>query len=155
VRRHLERAEQLNPAFIVVDTPPALGPATRAAAEAAAYVLIPSEPGKESLLRAHDIVTIALESPTPPIIRILLTKVNPQTNLYRWMVENVDELYPTLRSPRTIPNETAAAESAIFDRPVTVSAPRSRSAMAYCDVAADILRVFEREVSRLDTGAVA
>ena len=73
------------------------------------------------------------------MIRILLTKANVQTNLYRWMVENVDELYPKLRSPIVVPHETAAAESAVFDRPVTVSAPRSRSSLAYCDVAADII----------------
>lgn len=139
VRRHLARAEQLDPDLVVVDTPPALGPATRTAAAAASFVIIPSEPGKESLMRAHDVVTIAHEGGRAPIIRILLTKANPQTNLFRWMVENVDELYPNLRSPFVIPHETAAAESAVFDRPVTVSAPRSKSAQAYCDVAADVI----------------
>lgn len=139
VMAHLARAGAADPDLIVVDTPPALGPATRAAAAAAAYVLIPSEPGKESLMRAHDVITIARDGGREPIIRLLLTKANQQTNLYRWMVENVDALYPALRSPHVIPHETAAAESAIFDRPVTVSAPRSRSAAAYCDVAADIL----------------
>lgn len=139
VRRHLARAEQLDPDLVVVDTPPALGPATRTAAAAASFVIIPSEPGKESLMRAHDVVTIAHEGGRAPIIRILLTKANLQTNLFRWMVENVDELYPDLRSPFVIPHETAAAESAVFDRPVTVSAPRSRSAQAYRDVAADVI----------------
>src|SRR5690606_16498922 len=105
----------------------------------AEYVIIPSEPGKESLLRAHDVITVATEGGRSPIIRILLTKANTHTNLYRWMVDNVDELYPRLRSRYVIPHETAAAESAIFDRPVTVSAPRSRSAQAYCDVAAEVI----------------
>lgn len=139
VRRHLARADSLDPDLVVVDTPPALGPATRAAAALAEYVIIPSEPGKESLLRAHDVISIATEDGHGPVIRILLTKANTHTNLYRWMVENVDELYPRLRSRHVIPHETAAAESAVFDRPVTVSAPRSRSATAYCDVAAEII----------------
>lgn len=140
VRAHLARAEELDPDVVVVDTPPALGPATRVAAAVADYVFIPSEPGKESLMRAHDVITIATEGGRAPIIRILLTKANAHTNLFRWMVENVDGLYPKLRIPIVIPHETAAAESAIFDRPITVSAPRSRSALAYCDLAADVLR---------------
>jgi chromosome partitioning protein len=122
VRRHLARTAELEPALVVVDTPPALGPATRATAAAADYVLIPSEPGKESLLRAHDVITIVTEGGHAPIIRILLTKVNPQTNLFRWMIDNVDELYPNMRSRHVVPQETVAAESAVFDRPVTVSA---------------------------------
>ena len=140
IRRHLDRASALDPDLVVIDTPPALGPATRAAAMTASFVIVPSEPGKESLVRAHDVITIANDGGHSPIVRILLTKANVQTNLYRWMVENVDELYPTLRSPIVVPHETAAAESAVFDRPVTVSAPRSKSAQAYCDVAADIIR---------------
>lgn len=139
VRRHLARAAALDPDLVVIDTPPALGPATRTAAAVAQYVIIPSEPGKESLVRAHDVISIASEGGRSPIIRILLTKANAHTNLFRWMVENVDELYPRLRSPYVIPHETAAAESAIFDRPVTVSSPRSKSALAYCEVAADVI----------------
>lgn len=139
VRHHLSRAGDLDPDLIVIDTPPALGPATRATAAAADYVIIPSEPGKESLVRAHDVIAISQENGRRPVIRILLTKANVHTNLFRWMVTNVDELYPNLRSPFVIPHETAAAESAIFDRPVTVSSPRSRSALAYCDIAADVI----------------
>lgn len=139
VRRHLARAGELDPMLVVVDTPPALGPATRATAAAADYVLIPSEPGKESLVRAHDVITIATEGGRAPIIRILLTKANVHTNLFRWMIENVDALYPKMRSAHVIPHETVAAESAIFDRPVTVSAPRSKSAVIYCDIAADVI----------------
>lgn len=137
--RHLSRAADLDPDLIVVDTPPALGPATRAAAAAADYVLIPSEPGRESLVRIHDVIGIATEDGHNPIIRILITKANPQTKLYQWMIDSVDDLYPRRRSSRFIAQETAAAESAIFDRPVTVSAPKSKSAIAYCDVAADII----------------
>lgn len=154
VRRHLARSAEMEIDLVVVDTPPALGPATRATATAADYVLIPSEPGKESLMRAHDVITIAQDGGHAPIIRILLTKANMQTNLYRWMVENVDELYPKMRSPFVIPHETAAAESAIFDRPVTVSSPRSKSALMYCDVAADVIGRLNLE-ARVTAGGAA
>jgi len=147
VRRHITRADRLEPDVVVIDTPPALGPATRAAAAMAAFVLVPSEPGKESLMRAHDVISIATGDGRNPVIRILLTKANVHTNLYRWMVDNVDELYPTLRTPIVVPHEVAAAESAVFDRPVTVSAPRSRSAMAYCQVAADVIECLGLEPS--------
>lgn len=139
IRQHVARAETLSPDLVVVDTPPALGPITRAAARAASFIVIPSEPGKESLMRAHDVITIATEAGHQPIIRVLLTKANTHTNLFRWMVDNVDELYPGTRMPVVVPHETAAAESAIFDRPVTVSSPRSRSAEAYLRVAAEVI----------------
>ncbi|HEV2147737.1 MAG TPA: ParA family protein [Longimicrobiaceae bacterium] len=155
IQRHLERTEALDPDLVVIDTPPALGPATRAAAAAATFVIIPSEPGKESLMRAHDVITIATDDGRSPVIRILLTKANVQTNLYRWMVDNVDELYPKLRSRYVVPHETAAAESAVFDRPVTVSAPKSRSAQAYCDVAAEVIGSLGIESRSAVAGGVA
>jgi chromosome partitioning protein len=155
VRQHLARAQDLDPDLVVIDTPPALGPATRTAANVAHYVIIPSEPGKESLVRAHDVISIATEGGRSPIIRIVLTKANAHTNLFRWMVENVDELYPKLRSPHVIPHETAAAESAIFDRPVTVSSPRSRSAVAYCALAADVIGRLGVERRDLTKGSAA
>jgi chromosome partitioning protein len=139
IRQHIARAAALEPDLVVIDTPPALGPITRAAARAAAYIMIPSEPGKESLTRAHDVITVATDGGHDPLIRILLTKVNRQTNLYTWMTENVDELYPGMRLRTFIPHETAAAESAIFERPVTVSAPKSRCAEAYTELGAEVL----------------
>ncbi|HYW07618.1 MAG TPA: hypothetical protein VE913_11715 [Longimicrobium sp.] len=43
------------------------------------------------------------------------------------------------RSRHVVPHETSASESAVFDRPVTVSAPKSRGSQAYCEIAAEVI----------------
>lgn len=150
-RRHIGRASEMGADLVLVDTPPALGPITTAAIREAALVIIPAVPGKESLERAHDVLTIARAQPDPPASRILLTLANTQSKLYRWMGEQVDELYPGTRMAPVVPYEMSAGEAALFELPVTVSAPRSRSALAYCDVAAEVLsrlKVGRREAQR-------
>jgi chromosome partitioning protein len=138
-RRHLARAKDLSPGLVVVDTPPALGPITTAALRESSLVIIPAMPGKESLERAHDVITLAKLQPTPPTIRILLTLAHMQSNLYRWMQEQVDDHYPATRMDPVVPYEMPAGEAALFETPVTVSAPRSKSARAYVEVAAEVL----------------
>jgi chromosome partitioning protein len=138
-RRHLARATDLRPDLVVVDTPPALGPITTTALRESSLVIIPAMPGKESLERAHDVITLAKVQPTPPTIRILLTLVHMQSNLFRWMQEQVDDHYPATRMEPVVPYEMPAGEAALFETPVTVSAPRSRSARAYVEVAGEVL----------------
>lgn len=137
--RHVERAADLGVDLIVVDTPPALGPITTAALRDSSLVIIPAMPGKESLERANDVITLARMQPAPPTIRILVTLAHLQSNLFRWMQEQLDELYPGTRIPAVVPYEMTAGEAALFEVPVTVSSPRSRSSAAYCDVAAEVL----------------
>lgn len=139
VAAHIQRALALDPDLVVIDTPPALGPATWAAAHAAHYIVVPSEPGIESRDRVADVISIAEADGRTPIIQIMLTKVNRQTNLFKWMVDEVDKLYPGRRSRVVIPHETAAAESAIFKMPTTLTAPKGHAAMGYVDLAADII----------------
>jgi chromosome partitioning protein len=138
-RRHLARAAELEADLVVVDTPPALGPITTAALRESGLVIIPAMPGKESLERAHDVITLAKQQPSPPVIRILLTLAHMQSNLFRWMQDNVDQHYPGTRMEPVVPYEMPAGEAALFEVPVTVSAPRSKSARAYCDVAAEAI----------------
>jgi chromosome partitioning protein len=138
-RRHLGRAIAMDVDLVVVDTPPALGPLTTASIREASLVIIPAMPGKESLERAHDVMTLAGRQPEPPLIRLLLTLAHLQSNLYSWMKEQVDTLYPGTRMRPVIPYEMSAGESALFEQPVTLTAPRSRAAAAYCDVAAEVL----------------
>lgn len=155
-RRHLDRAAELEVDLVIVDTPPALGPITTATLRASSLVIIPAMPGKESLERANDVITLARMQPAPPTIRILVTLAHLQSNLFRWMQEQLDELYPRTRIPAVVPYEMPAGEAALFEVPVTVSAARSRSAAAYCDVAAEVLvRLDLAEGSRSGARGVA
>jgi chromosome partitioning protein len=138
-RRHLARAAEARPDLVIVDTPPALGPLTTAALRESSLVIIPAMPGKESLERAHDVITLSRMQPSHPSIRILLTLAHLQSNLFRWMREQVDEHYPGTRMLPVIPYEMPAGEAALFEVPVTVSAPRSKSAVAYMAVAAEVI----------------
>jgi chromosome partitioning protein len=137
--RHIRRATESGADLVIIDTPPALGPITTAAIRASGLVVIPAMPGKESLERSHDVVSLTRAAANPPPVRILLTLAHLQSNLYRWMVEQVDALHPGARMRPVIPYEMPAGEAALFEVPVTVSAPRSRSSMAYCEVSADVL----------------
>lgn len=142
-RRHLARAAEVDPDLVLVDTPPALGPLTTAAIHEADLVIIPSMPGKESLERIHDVLTLARKRNDAPPVRILLTMAHLQSNLFSWMKEQVDEHYAGMRMEPVVPFEMPAGEAALFDQPVTVSAPRSKSSRAYCDVAAEILTALQ------------
>ena len=113
VRRQLERAAELEVDLVVVDTPPALGPITTATLRASSLVIIPAMPGKESLERANDVITLAQMQPDPPAIRILVTLAHLQSNLFRWMQEQLDELYPRTRISSVVPYEMPAGEAVL------------------------------------------
>ncbi|HEX8212550.1 MAG TPA: ParA family protein [Longimicrobium sp.] len=138
--RHIRRAVETGADLVVIDTPPALGPITTASIRASGLVVIPAMPGKESLERSHDVISLARAGKRVPVVRILLTLAHLQSNLFRWMVEQVDALYPGARMRPVIPYEMPAGEAALFEVPVTVSAPKSRSSLAYCEVSADVIQ---------------
>lgn len=140
VRQHIARARASRAQLVIADTPPAIGVITTAAIEASDLVIIPSMPGMESLERITDVLeTVRRVNPSCPV-RILITMANLQSNVYHLMNDQVDQAYPGLRMQPVIPFEMAANESGFFRLPVTVTAPRSRAAMAYCDVAVEVLR---------------
>lgn len=148
VRRHYDRALASDAQLVVVDTPPALGPLTTAAMEKASLIIVPAMPGRESLQRTKDVRALAERVNPGCPIRMLVTMANLHSNLYEWMVENVDETFPGMRMKPVIPIEMAAGESALFERPVTVSAPRSRASLAYCEVAIEVLGRLRVEAER-------
>ena len=138
--RHIRRGVDLKADLVIIDTPPALGPITTASIRAAGLVVIPAMPGKESLERSHDVISLSRAGGRAPQVRILLTLAHLQSNLFRWMVDQVDALYPGARMRPVIPYEMPAGEAALFELPVTVSAPKSRSSLAYCEVSADVIQ---------------
>jgi chromosome partitioning protein len=115
---------------VLVDTPPALGPATAAAIRRSDLVLVPAVPGKESVERIHDILAVA-RGQGEPTVRLVITLGRTRSRLLQWMREELDAYYPGLRLPHEIPAEVAAAEAALYEQPVTLFAARSRSAEGY------------------------
>jgi chromosome partitioning protein len=135
----LGRGATHGPSLVLVDTPPALGPATTAAIRRSDLVLIPAVPGKESLERIHDILAVARAQGDPPV-RLVITLGRTRSRLLQWMREQLDAYYPGLRLPHEIPAEVAAAEAALYELPVTFYAPRSRSAEGYRGVVDELVR---------------
>ncbi|HEX8696981.1 MAG TPA: ParA family protein [Longimicrobium sp.] len=154
--RHLGRAAGMAADVVVVDTPPALGPITTAAVREASLVIVPAVPGREGVERANDVLALAWAQPRPPEVRILLTLAHLRSNLFHWTLREVDRHYPRLRLEPVVPFEMPAGESALFDRPVTVSARKSRSALAYAAVAAEARRLLGIEpLARARVGEAA
>lgn len=146
--RHLDHAQQeVQPDVMILDTPPALGPITTAALIRSDFVLVGVEPGRESVERLYDIELLA-EMHQRPAFRALITRARENTNLFRMVCDQIDELFPGRRLEMTIPLETAAAESAYFDVPPTVSVPDGNCARAYGRLADEVIRQLE-----LDTAA--
>jgi chromosome partitioning protein len=134
--RHLGRAVALAPDLVVVDTPPALGPISSAMIAQSDVVLIPAVPGKESLEKIGEIISLAGERVQ---IRVLLTLANRRSNLFAWMQDQVDTHFVGLRMEHVFPFEMAAGEAALYEKPVTCYAPRSSNAAAYCDLLRELL----------------
>ena len=140
VRQHVRRALDSGAQLIVADTPPALGILTTAVIEASDLIIVPSMPGIESLERITDVLeTVQRVNSACPVV-VLITMANVQSNLFHLMKEQVDHAYPGRRLSVVIPIEMAAGEAGFFRHPVTVTAPRSRAALAYCELAVEILR---------------
>jgi chromosome partitioning protein len=142
-RAHIEGAYALAPDVVVIDTPPALGPITLASIGLSDVVVVPAQPGIESLEGLIDILPLAGRAGVP--VRVLMTMVHPKSNLLRWMVKQLDEHAPGTRMGPIVPFEMASGESALFSLPVTVSAPRSRGGEAYCVVAGELAALLALE----------
>lgn len=137
--RQVDRGpQQVDVDVIIMDTPPALGPITTAAVVRSDLLIVGVEPGRESVERLHDIQLLA-EMHGRPHFSALITRARENTNLFRLVSSQLDELFPGRRLDVSIPLETAAAESAYFDVPPTVSVPDGNCSRAYMRLADHIV----------------
>lgn len=132
ITAHLERAASLGTDLVLVDTPPALGPIVRAAMARADLVLVPCVPGEESLDGYGDMRTVAHALRPDVRVRAVLVLAHTRSRILRWSAAQLQAAYPDgLYADIVVPHEMAAAESGTLHLPVTLAAPRSRSAAAY------------------------
>ena len=126
------------PDLLILDTPPALGTLTRLAIERADLVVVPLEPGPLDLPALSDVETIVRGLPRRPLLRALLTRVQPRLVLTAEVIAHLEHNHPGLLYTTRIPQDVRAAEAPGFGVPVTQHAPRSRAADAYCALAQEI-----------------
>lgn len=125
------------PDFILVDTPPSLGPITTEAMRQADLILLPTDPTSIGIRGAADVVLLHKQLALTAPLRGVLTKVSGNTKHLNEMVRAAFDTEPPfaaipgLRLPVEIPFTRNGAEAGSYCLPVTVSAPDDRAAKAY------------------------
>jgi chromosome partitioning protein len=137
--------------YIIIDSPPALGPITINALGAADSVIIPIQceffalEGLAQLLNTINLLKKSI-NPKLTIKGFLPTMYSVQNNLSKQVLEDLshhfkDKLFMDKKNQFIIvPRNIKVAESPSFGQPVTEYAKKSKGAVAYVDLAKSILK---------------
>jgi chromosome partitioning protein len=137
--------------YILIDSPPALGPITINALGAADSVIIPIQceffalEGLAQLLNTINLLKKSI-NPKLTIKGFLPTMYSGQNNLSKQVLEDLshhfkDKLFTDKKNDFIIvPRNIKVAESPSFGQPVTEYAKKSKGAIAYTDLAKSILK---------------
>jgi len=130
--------------YIFIDSPPSLGLLTLNALTAADSVLIPMQCefyALDGLAQLLNTISIVKESLNPKITieGVLITMFDARTNLTRQVVQEIknkfqDKVYNTI-----IPRNVRLSEAPSFGQPVNIYDKNSRGALAYEQLAEEIL----------------
>lgn len=154
IARIIAQAGSQRPTVVLLDTPPALGPATRAAMRAADLVLVPSEATDDGLSGIMDVVELRglLGLGTP--LHVLLTKVVGRHGVLNGKIARDIDAVATMhglqgmRLTTTIPLALGGAMSSSFKLPSTISAPRCPTNKAYRQLANEIMSLLAARAPR-------
>ena len=137
--------------YIIIDSPPALGPITINALGAADSVIIPIQCeffALEGLAQLLNTINLLKKSINPKLMirGFLPTMYSGQNNLSRQVLEDLshhfkDKLFLDKKNQFIIvPRNVKVAESPSFGQPVTEYAKKSKGAIAYINLAKSILK---------------
>jgi len=136
--------------FIIIDSPPALGPITINALGASDSVIVPIQceffalEGLAQLLNTIGIIKKSI-NPKLTIRGFLPTMHSTQNNLSKQVLEDLeihfkDKLFRNKKSFVVVPRNVKVAESPSFGEPVVTYAKKSKGSMAYNALASAILK---------------
>ena len=130
--------------WVIVDSPPSLGPLTRAALACADELLIPIQSeffAMEGLTQMIEVVRDIMAKPNNRLSfgGILLTMHDPQLELSHDVENEVREFFGEIVFSTMIPRDVAVAEAPSHGVSVLDYAPRSRGAWAYCELCQEVL----------------
>ncbi|NPA27610.1 MAG: ParA family protein [Epsilonproteobacteria bacterium] len=136
--------------FIIIDSPPALGPITINALSASDSVIVPIQceffalEGLAQLLNTIGLVKKSL-NPNLKIKGFLPTMFSTQNNLSKQVLEDIkyhfkDKLFKFKKEFIVIPRNVKVAESPSFGMPVITYAQNSKGSLAYQALATAILK---------------
>jgi len=138
--------------YIIIDSPPALGPITINSLGAADSVIIPIQceffalEGLAQLLNTINLLKKSI-NPKLTIKGFLPTMYSTQNNLSKQVLEDLayhfqDKLFMTRKQEVLIvPRNIKIAESPSYGKPVTEYAKKSKGAAAYVDLAKSIVKI--------------
>ena len=130
--------------FVLIDSPPSLGPLTINALCASDEVLIPVQceylalEGLEQLLSTIDLVKKNLGQEIK-IAGALLTMYNRNSKLSRDVAKEVRRNFPGYVFDTVIPRQVALAEAPKFGKTILQYAPTSMAAQAYRELAEELI----------------
>ena len=145
--RALESAasdESLAYDLILIDTPPSLGLLTLNALAASDHVLIPVQSeylaleGLSQLVETLELVRGSLNGRLG-LIGILLTMLDARTNLSMQVANEVRKHFPAATFHTAIPRAVRLSEAPSYGRPIKLHDPSSRGAVAYAELAGELL----------------
>ena len=131
--------------YILIDAPPSLGLLTLNALAAADSTIVPIQceyyalEGVSQLLKTIDLVRNNLNTDID-IGMVVMTMYDNRVRLNQQVVEEVRSVFKDKVAKQLIPRNVRIAEAPSHGKPVTVYDPRSRGALAYREVAQEILR---------------
>jgi chromosome partitioning protein len=130
--------------LILIDTPPSLGLLTLNALAASDHVLIPVQSeylaleGLSQLVETLELVRGSLNGRLG-LIGILLTMVDARTNLSVQVANEVRKHFPAATFHTAIPRAVRLSEAPSYGRPIKLHDPSSRGAVAYAELAGELL----------------
>jgi chromosome partitioning protein len=145
--RALETVTDDTPAYdlILIDTPPSLGLLTLNALAASDHVLIPVQSeylaleGLGQLVETLELVRGSLNGRLG-LIGILLTMLDARTNLSMQVANEVRKHFPAATFHTAIPRAVRLSEAPSYGRPIKLHDPSSRGAVAYAELAGELLQ---------------
>lgn len=132
-------------AYVLIDCPPSLGLITINGLAAASEVLVPIQceyyalEGLGQLLRNVELVRANL-NPMLAVSMIVLTMYDARTKLADQVVREVRQHFGPAVAHTVIPRSVRISEAPSFGQPVTLHDPSSRGAIAYRELAKEVVR---------------
>jgi chromosome partitioning protein len=136
--------------YIIIDSPPALGPITINALAASDSVIVPIQceffalEGLAQLLNTISLIRKSINK-NLKIKGFLPTMYSGQNNLSKQVLEDLeyhfkDKLFKSKKSSIVVPRNVKVAESPSFGEPVVTYAAKSKGSLAYQDLANSIIK---------------
>ena len=144
--------------YILIDSPPSLGLITVNTLTAANQVLIPLQceyyalEGITQLLEIVERVRLHL-NPDLEIGKVILTLFDGRTNLANQVMQEVKSYFGDTVSPTVVPRNVRLSEAPSFGQPISAYDPRSKGALAYEQIAKELIADVERKTGSAGAGS--